>query len=178
MNNLNFKTTNDTIETDATSTNPLYTVGTLYETKSNFAYSSEISTTLIPQHADETLTINGVDQQQGVTEQRSMSVTAQIGYWYEGYYLNDSSLHLNFRAIAGMPIWDHTENTDSDTIFEGRGGYNADLVLSIGYTQLFGNELGVMLGYSKIIRNKMSSNSVTVPSGEITNTYLGAYLAF
>jgi hypothetical protein len=233
--NMNYKSTytssggvnlnaGDKVKTDATSTNPVYATGGLYPINSTFSFSTEVSTTVIPQRADETLKVNAtttetnyadmlsnniqglvhykfskehrlvfganynlsswkrykfiqnsVNLNLGVTEQRSISLAAQAGYWYEGYM---DDLHITAKAIAGIPVYVHTENTDSDASFDNLGGYNADLYLSVGYKIYNENELGVLAGYSIIQRDGANSGIVHLPENTTTNTYLGIYVAF
>lgn len=229
---MNFQTsyttsTGNTIETEATVSNPIYTLGSLYVINNGFDFMTEVSTTLIPQRANETTKTNGTTTQTNnadmmnnniqalgvykftnehralfgatynlaswkryniyvngvaqatttVVEQRSMSLAAQVGYAYEGYYMNNQ-IHVSFKGLAGLPIWSQTENTAANETFDGRGGYNLDLFVTAGYNLYNNTEAGVVVGYSQIKRDEAKKGSIAVPEDKIINTYLGVYVAF
>jgi len=110
--------------------------------------------------------------------QRSMSINMEIGYWYEGYFMPEDKLHVNFKAIGGMPVWDETENTSSNVTFSSRGGYNYNIAVNVGYEFFSGTETGLTMGYSELSRDKDSKDGTIVPEDTFETFYFGVYAAF
>jgi len=91
---------------------------------------------------------------QGVVEERSASLTADIGYWYESSPAAIKGLRFTFKALLGLPIWQKTTNTNTITIdFDNTDGYNADTSIWLNYTLYPGLEVGLMTGYSYMLRH-------------------------
>ena len=218
----------DLIETEARTSNPIYITGSLYRITDTLEYSTEISTTLISQRANENIKVNnqlvqkdyadmltnniqalghykltpahrvtfgaiynlsswkryhfitpiGPESTEKVIEQRDMSLSLQAGYWYEGYHLQDSKLHLNFRSTIGLPIWSKTENTAADTTFSNRGGYGLNFQLYTGYEIYQHKEIGIMMAYSMVSKNSGKNGSAVIPKSQINNTFFGVYIAY
>jgi len=90
---------------------------------------------------------------QGMVEERSASVTADIGYWYESIPAAVKGFRFTFKALLGLPIWQKTTNTNTTSIdFSNPDGYNADTSIWIHYTMQPGWELGWVTGYSYMLR--------------------------
>ena len=110
--------------------------------------------------------------------QRSMAINMEAGYWYEGYFMPEDKLHVNFKAIAGIPIWEKTENTSEDVTFSNRSGYNFDIAVNTGYLVYNDAEIGATLGYNYTKKDSAHSSGVYVPEDTFETFYFGVYAAF
>jgi hypothetical protein len=90
---------------------------------------------------------------QGVVEERSASIAADIGYWYESAPAGKRGVRITAKALLGLPIWQKTTNTNTTAIdFDDTEGYNADASIWLNYTVYPGLEVGLMTGYSYMLR--------------------------
>ncbi|MCK9372339.1 MAG: hypothetical protein M0P91_04020 [Sulfuricurvum sp.] len=91
----------------------------------------------------------------GVIEERSASLSATLGYWYENNTAALEGWRIKGHALLGLPVWQQTNNTASggDVVFNDIGGYNTDVSLYAGYALFKGLEIGAFVGGNYQKRN-------------------------
>lgn len=111
----------------------------------------------------------------GVNEERSASLSATLGYWYESKTAGVEGWRFKGHALVGLPVWQQTNNTASggDVVFHDTAGYNSDVCLYAGYTFFKGFEIGAFMGGNYQKRNGGSQydtagNNVVWPENTLT----------
>lgn len=115
----------------------------------------------------------------GVTEERSTSVSAAIGYWYESKTAGVEGWRFKGNTLFSLPLWQRATNTDyKDLVFDNIGGYNADVSAYVGYTIYKGLEVGAFVGGNYQNRNGGAqtynmTHTVTWPENTLTTYRAG-----